>query len=77
MSHTPTWLGRKFKQAQGEQWEEHKARVLEGFQSLMLLLDAAFNNGKEFEKILSPSEETEEKKEVESKFVTGVWWKKE
>jgi hypothetical protein len=81
LSHTPSWLNRKVKQAQNEMFDDHNAKVLEGFQSALLLLDAVFNKGKEFNKILPPSieaamEDSRKKAEIESRFVTGQWWKK-
>ncbi|WP_306010533.1 hypothetical protein [Bacillus sp. MMSF_3328] len=73
-------MTRKFKQAQKEQFDDHNTKVLEGFQSTLLVLDAVFNKGKEFNKILPPSieeamEQSRKRIEIESKFVTGMWWK--
>lgn len=80
LSHTPAWINRKFKQAQKEQFESHNTKVLEGFQSALLIMDAVFNKGREFNKILPPSieaamEQNRAKEEVKSKFIAGTWWK--
>lgn len=79
LEHTPDWLNRKFKQAQREQFDNHNTKVLEGFQSALLVLDSVFNKGKEFNKILPPSieaamEQTRVKEQIQSKFVEGTWW---
>lgn len=80
LSHSPAWLTRKFKQAQREQFQEHQTKVVQGFQSALLVLDAVFNKGKEFHKILPPSleeamEERRIREETKSQFVKGAWWK--
>lgn len=65
---------------QQEKFDEHQSKVLGGFQSALLVLDAVFNKGKEFNKILPPSieaamEQSRVKHEIEGKFVNGTWWK--
>ncbi|MEH7114511.1 hypothetical protein V7124_19420 [Neobacillus niacini] len=80
LSHSPSWLSRKFEQAKREQYEDHQTKVLQGFQSALLVLDAVFNKGKEFNKILPPSieaamEQSKVQEETKSKFVEGTWWK--
>lgn len=79
MEHTIDWLNAKFKQAQREKWEQSQARVWEGFKSLMLTFDMAFNKGKSMDKIMPSSYEEallqqEEKQEKQETFVSGQWW---
>lgn len=77
MDHSLSWLVRKYKQAMKEQYEKSSARVVEGYKSVLLVMDTLFNNGKDYEKIL-PSYETmissREDDEAEKKFVNGQWW---
>jgi hypothetical protein len=80
LSHSLAWFSRKFKQMQREKFDEHQSKVLGGFQSALLVLDAIFNKGKEFNKILPPNieaamEQNRVKQEVVGKYVQGVWWK--
>ena len=80
MEHTPAWIRRKFEQSQREQFSEHQRQVFAGFQSLLLLLDGAFNKGKDFNKIMPPSLEEAMKLEQQQKiaqesYIAGIWWK--
>lgn len=78
MDHSLSWLNRKFKQAAKERWDQSSVNVMEGYKSLLLLIDSAFNKGKDFDKILPSSYENaiEQQSEYkEEKFVSGQWWK--
>jgi hypothetical protein len=79
LTHSPSWLTRKFKQAQREQFQDHQLKVVQGFQSAMLMLDVVFNKGKDFQNILPPTyeqavESIKAKQEVKSQYVQGKWW---
>lgn len=79
MDHTLAWLTRKYKQAVKEQYEKSSAHIVEGYKSVLLVMDTLFNQGKEFENILPPSYETliarqTKNEESETKFVSGQWW---
>ncbi|USK77914.1 hypothetical protein [Peribacillus frigoritolerans] len=79
MDHTLAWLTRKYKQAVKEQYEKSSSHIVEGYKSMLLVMDTLLNQGKEFENILPPSYETvianQTKKEIsEDKFVSGQWW---
>lgn len=80
MEHTPAWVNRKFQQVQKEKFVEHQRSVFAGFQSLLLLVDAAFNKGKDFNKIMPSSLEEairmERQKAVATQtFISGAWWR--
>lgn len=80
LEHTPAWISRKFLQAQREKFEEHQRKVFSGFQSLLLLLDATFNKGKDFDKIIPPSLEDAKEIEIQREraretFINSQWWK--
>lgn len=80
MEHTFPWLTRKYEQATREQYEKTTLSILEGYKSLVLLVDTVFNKGKNFNRIIPPSYEealkqNNEKKENVSQFVAGQWWK--
>lgn len=80
LDHTPSWLQRKFYQATKEKWEDSQARVMEGFKSMVLLVDSIFNDGKNYTDILPETFEKamaqqQNNQSVNEKFVTGQWWK--
>ena len=79
MDHTWEWLGRKTEQAMREKWSQSHERVMEGFKSLVLTLDAAFNKGKMLKEMpASYDEEIEKRKKAEVKqetFIQDQWWK--
>jgi hypothetical protein len=80
LEHSPDWLSRKFTQAQKEHFDSHNQKVLEGFQSALLVMDSVFNKGKEFNKILPPSieaamEQAKVKEQIKTQFIEGTWWK--
>lgn len=80
LSHTPSWVNRKSRQAQKEQFETHTQHVVEGFKSLALLIDSALNKGKSWDKILPSSLEEAselqfEKEKKNTQFIVGMWWK--
>lgn len=80
MEHTFSWLNRKYDHAMKEQFDNSSSRILEGYKSLLLLVDSAFNKGKDFDKILPPSyemalESLQENTKENAKFVSGQWWK--
>jgi hypothetical protein len=79
MDHTPEWLNRKFDQAMREKWEDSQNRVWEGFKSLALLVDVAFNKGKSMDQLMPGSyEEALKRNQVriqqEQNFIQGQWW---
>lgn len=82
LDHSLQWLSRKFEQMQRDMFQDHQTKVVQGFQSVLLVLDAVFNKGREFKRILPPSIEDaikqhQSKQEYESQFVKGMWWKKD
>lgn len=78
MDHSPHWLNRKFWQAVKEKKDVSRQRVIEGAQSLFILADSLFNQGRGAKEILSPEGETVRKREAkQSKYVTNTWWKPE
>lgn len=79
MDHSPEWLTRKYWQAMKETWEQSQMRVLEGFKSLSMLIDAVFNKGANYSAFIQDSFEdalktTDEQDQVQEKFVQGQWW---
>jgi hypothetical protein len=81
LDHSLSWLGRKYQQALKEQFDNSSMRVIEGFKSLILLVDTAFNKGKDFEKIVPPTYEDAIKMQsnqlkASSEFVQEQWWMK-
>lgn len=79
MDHTMAWLNRKYNQAMRNQFDRHNQRVLEGYKSLTLLIDSAFNKGKGWDTILPQDYEKAIEREREEtsdsgEFVTEKWW---
>lgn len=82
MDQTPEWLKRKFKQAEKERWEDSRLRIHEGVKSLSAVMDALFNKGNSYDKIIPlPYEEVigkmENQNKTKTQFVSGSWWKSE
>lgn len=77
LQHSPHWLKRKFKQAQKEKKEANQRRIIEGAQSLFIVLDSVFNQGKGIESILSPAEEERKEAVASAEYVAKTWWKSE
>lgn len=80
LSHTPEWLNRKFNQAMKEKWEQSQSRVWEGFKSLALMVDVAFNKGRSMSQLMPDSYESalamnQRASENNEKFIKGQWWK--
>jgi hypothetical protein len=80
LEHSPDWIDRKYNQTFRERWENSQARIMEGFKSISLVLDAVFNQGKNFNEMMPDSYEKAIEKQInqnerESKFIKNQWWK--
>ncbi|MED0739024.1 hypothetical protein [Aneurinibacillus thermoaerophilus] len=78
LEHSPHWLNRKFWQAIKEKRDANRQRIMEGAQSLFILVDSIFNKGKGLKDILPDNDlkrVNDEKKEKQSQYVANVWWK--
>ncbi|MCU6603760.1 hypothetical protein OCO53_25300 [Peribacillus frigoritolerans] len=79
MEHTLEWVVRKYKQARKDEFEKSNARVMEGFKSILLVLDSALNQGKDMENILPSYEQAmklqqSDDKDKPSIFIEKQWW---
>ena len=77
MDHTLSWVVRKYKQARKEEFEKSNSRVIEGFKSILLVLDSALNKGADMDKILPSYEEVMKQQSNEEKpsiFIEKQWW---
>ena len=78
MDHTLDWVVRKYKQARKEEYEKSNSRVIEGFKSILLVLDSALNKGADMDKILPSYEDAlkqqSNEKEKPSIFIEKQWW---
>lgn len=76
LSHTPEWLARKSRQAAQEKIDEHRMRIVEGFKGLALIIDLAFNKGREMDQILPPlNMEEMNSGQPDGPFMETIWWK--
>lgn len=79
MDHTLEWVVRKYKQGRKEEFEKSNSRVIDGFKSILLVLDSALNKGKDMDKILPSYEEAmrlqqSDNEEKPSIFIEKQWW---
>lgn len=79
LEHSPYWLNRKFWQALKEKKDMNRQRIMEGAQSLFILVDSVFNQGKGVNDILPSNGRSEqpERKVIQSQYVANTWWKPE
>jgi hypothetical protein len=67
-------------QAIKEKWQQSQTRIQEGTQSLVILLDMAFNKGKNINQMLPKSfedaiEMQQNAQKAASVFINKTWWK--
>lgn len=75
LNHTPQWVNRKYRQAQREKWEKQKGNIMEGMNSILLVIDLLANKGKMVKQFF-PEESRDPKRDEHKKaFVQGIWWK--
>lgn len=82
LDHSPDWINRKYIQAAKERWKQSQTRIQEGVQSLIVMMDMAFNKGKNINQILPGSFEDAMQMQKQAHtaakaYIKGSWWKSE